>query len=110
MQVDSTRLARAEHIRRLAAGLCLYCGAPGHFLRACPVRPPRPLVSTLQFDPEIATLSLLPVQLLIQDHSISVYALVDSGSSGNFISHDLPIYPVNSRPKSSESKLFRENR
>ncbi len=81
MQMDSTR--------RLAARLCLYCGAPGHFLRACPVRPPCPSVSTLQVDPEIATLSLLSVKLLIQDRSISVSALVDSGSSGNFISHDL---------------------
>ncbi len=89
MQMDSTRLARAERTRRLAARLCLYCGAPGHFLRACPVRPPCPSVSTLQVDPEIATLSLLSVKLLIQDRSISVSALVDSGSSGNFISHDL---------------------
>ncbi len=64
MQVDSTRLSDQERARRLAAGLCLYCAAADHFIRSCPIRPPRPAVSTLQLDPVIATLSLMSVQLL----------------------------------------------
>ncbi len=72
--------------RRIAAGLCLYCGSADHFIQNCPVRPPRPAVSTLQLEPEITTLSLLTVQLLTPDHSVAVSALVDSG---NFISQDL---------------------
>ncbi|KAL1279053.1 hypothetical protein QQF64_025726 [Cirrhinus molitorella] len=28
---------------RLTSGLCLYCGNPGHLIRNCPVRPPRPV-------------------------------------------------------------------
>ncbi|KAL0153076.1 hypothetical protein M9458_051675 [Cirrhinus mrigala] len=43
MQIDSTRLSRTERNRRLASGLCLYCGQPGHRLRTCPVGPPRPV-------------------------------------------------------------------
>ncbi len=88
MQLDSTRLTRAKHARHLEAGLCLYCAAPGHFINACRVRPTCPTVSTLQLEPEIATLSLLPVQLLTPDCSVSVSTPVDSGSSGNFISKD----------------------
>uniref|UniRef100_A0A673HSG6 DUF4939 domain-containing protein n=1 Tax=Sinocyclocheilus rhinocerous TaxID=307959 RepID=A0A673HSG6_9TELE len=87
--VDSTRLSPSERALRLAAGLCLYCAATDHYIGICPVRPPRPTVSTLQFEPEISKLSMLSVQLLTPDHSITVPALVDSGSSGNFISQDL---------------------
>ncbi len=89
MQLDSNRLTRAERERRLTTGLCLYCGASGHFIQKCPSRPPRPAVSTLQVEPEISILSLLTVQLLTPFHSISVSALIDSGSSGNFISQNL---------------------
>ncbi len=64
MVVDSYRLSRTERARRLASGLCLYCGASGHIIGTCPSRPPRPVVSTLQVEPEISTLPLLPVQLL----------------------------------------------
>ncbi|KAL0163695.1 hypothetical protein M9458_039448, partial [Cirrhinus mrigala] len=42
MQVDSTRLSRTERNRRITMGLCIYCGQPGHHIRNCPVRPPRP--------------------------------------------------------------------
>uniref|UniRef100_A0A672PWY7 DUF4939 domain-containing protein n=1 Tax=Sinocyclocheilus grahami TaxID=75366 RepID=A0A672PWY7_SINGR len=89
MQVDSTRLTPSEHVHRLAAGLCLYCAATDHYIGTCPVRAPHPAVSTLQFEPEISTLFMLSVQLLTPDHSITVPALADSGSSGNFILQDL---------------------
>ncbi len=89
MQVDSTRLSHNERARRLAAGLCLYCAATDHYIGTCPIRPPRPAVSTIQLDPVISTLSMLPVQLFTPAHSITASALVDSGSSGNFILKDL---------------------
>ncbi len=111
MQVDSAHLSRMECVRRLAAGLCLYCAASDHFIRTCPVRPPRPAVSTIQLEPDISTLSLLPVQLLTSESSVSVSALVDSGSSGNFISQGLLTHlnlPVNVSPGRSESRQFKE--
>ncbi len=89
MQVDATRLTSMERARRLSSGLCLYCGSSGHLIRACPTRPPRPAVSTLHIDPAVSTLKLLTVQLLTPSYSISVPALIDSGSSGNFITQNL---------------------
>ncbi len=83
MQVDTARLSSHERARRLAAGLCLYCATGDHFIRFCPIRPPRPAVSTLQTDPII---SKLTVQLFTPAQSVTASALVDSG---NFISQDL---------------------
>ncbi len=38
MQVGRARLSREERDRRRMRGLCLYCGAAGHFLVSCPVK------------------------------------------------------------------------
>lgn len=38
MQVGRARLSREEKERRRAQGLCLYCGAGGHFASKCPVK------------------------------------------------------------------------
>ncbi len=38
MQVGRARLSREERDRRRMRGLCLYCGAAGHFLASCPVK------------------------------------------------------------------------
>ncbi len=89
MRLDSIRLTRAKRALRIAAALCLYCAATDHFIQNCPVRPPRPAVSTLQLEPDISTLSLLSVQLLTPDHSVAISSHVHSGSSANFISQDL---------------------
>jgi len=89
IQVDSSRLSRQERARRLATGLCLYCGVSGHFIRMSASRPPCPVVSTIQFEPTISNLTLLEVQLLTPRYIVSVRALIDSGSSGNFISPTL---------------------
>ncbi len=89
MQVDTARLSSQERARRMAAGLCLYCALADHFIRSCPNKTPRPAVSTLQIDPVISTLSVLTVQLFTPVQSVTASALVDSGSSGNFISQDL---------------------
>ncbi len=71
MRLDSIRLTRAKRALRIAAVLCLYCAAADHFIQNCPVRPPRPAMSTLQLEPDISTLSLLSVQLLTPDHSVA---------------------------------------
>ncbi len=48
MQVDSTWISSLERQRRLTQGLCLYCGAGGHVIAACPTRPPWPMVSVIK--------------------------------------------------------------
>ncbi len=89
MQVDSTRLSSSERQRRLTQGLCLYCGAGGHVIAACPIRPPRPMVSVIM--PLIINMQPFTsiVKLTASGISLSVHALLDSGSAGNFISRNL---------------------
>ncbi len=86
MQISFNPLTPAERERRLHFRLCLYCGESGHILQTCPVRPPRPAVSTIQLNPQISTLTRMTIQLTSPHTSIPAQALVDSGSSGNFIS------------------------
>ncbi|KAK3545820.1 hypothetical protein QTP70_015261, partial [Hemibagrus guttatus] len=43
MHLGASHLTPAERQRRLTRNLCLYCGAPGHALPECPIRPPRPM-------------------------------------------------------------------
>ncbi|ROL51434.1 hypothetical protein DPX16_22530 [Anabarilius grahami] len=43
MQIDNTGLAPAKQQRRLTKGLCRYCGADGHVISACSVRPLLPV-------------------------------------------------------------------
>ncbi len=38
MQVGQARLSREEKERRRSQGLCMYCGAAGHFASHCPVK------------------------------------------------------------------------
>ncbi|KAK3562654.1 hypothetical protein QTP86_003394 [Hemibagrus guttatus] len=40
MHLGSSHLTPAERQRRLTQNLCLYCGALGHAISACPIRPP----------------------------------------------------------------------
>ncbi len=89
MQTDSNRLTTSERQRRLPQHLCLYCGASGYIILACPLRPPRPLVSAIQ--PSIQRMNPLSTcaQLTVSKTVISVTALLDSGSAGNFISGSL---------------------
>ncbi|KAL0148034.1 hypothetical protein M9458_056649, partial [Cirrhinus mrigala] len=67
IQIDSTRLSRTERNHCITNGSCLYCGRPGHLLRTCPIRPPRPVVSTLSTEVETTSLTLLPVTLHTSD-------------------------------------------
>ncbi len=89
MQVDSTRLSHSERQRRLTLGLCLYCGAEGHGIATCPIRPPRPMVSVIK--PAILNMQPLTsiVNLTASGVSLSVQALLDSGSARNLISGNL---------------------
>ncbi len=89
MLVDNTRLSRTERHRRLSQGLCLYCGASGHTIATCPVRPPRLMVSAIT--PQVTNMCPLTtvVQLTAHDVSHSVVALIASGSAANFIAGTL---------------------
>ncbi|ROI42812.1 Retrotransposon-derived protein PEG10, partial [Anabarilius grahami] len=86
MEVENSRLTSSEQQHRLTLHLCLYCGAPGHVISACPIRPPRPMVSAII--PSIKKMKPLStvVNLTAADVSLTVVALLDSGSAGNFIS------------------------
>ncbi len=64
-----------------------------------------PVPSGEQVEPAISTLPLLMVQLLTPPHSISVPGLVDSGSSGNFISQALLKQLDLSRKRQAELKI-----
>ncbi len=70
-------------------GLCLYCGASGHMIMACPLRPPRPMVSAIQ--PSLMKRNPLSTcaQLTASNVTIPVSVLLDSGSAGNFIAGSL---------------------
>ncbi|KAL0149683.1 hypothetical protein M9458_055012, partial [Cirrhinus mrigala] len=86
MQVDSTHLSRAERNRRVYTMVSkVISSATAQF---DPPPPPRPVVSTITSNIESAQLTLLPVVLHTAERSLSVSALVDSGSSGNFISQE----------------------
>ncbi len=89
MQIDQTRLSSSEWQRRLTQGLCLYCGAGGHVISTCSIRPPRPMVSVIK--PVVANMQPLTaiVILTASNVCVPVHALLDSGSAGNFISGSL---------------------
>ncbi|KAL0180404.1 hypothetical protein M9458_025846 [Cirrhinus mrigala] len=87
--LDSGKLSSTERQRRLTRGHCLYCGGSGHMRLNCPSRPRRTWVSVLQSETE----KLLPlttnVIVTTALNSVTVTALIDSGSAGNFISGTL---------------------
>ncbi|KAK3522424.1 hypothetical protein QTP86_010645 [Hemibagrus guttatus] len=89
MQLETTHLNPAERQRRLTQSLCLYCGDPGHALPVCPIRPPWPMVRTIfSFLPHMKPLSTHGT-LTTARTSVTVVALLDSGSAANFISSTL---------------------
>ncbi|KAK3560575.1 hypothetical protein QTP86_010914 [Hemibagrus guttatus] len=89
MQWETTHLNPAERQRRLTQSLCLYCGDPGHALPVCPIRPLWPMVNTIfSFLPHMKPLSTHGT-LTTARTSVTVVALLDSGSAANFISGTL---------------------
>ncbi|KAL0165965.1 hypothetical protein M9458_037809, partial [Cirrhinus mrigala] len=89
MILDSGKLPSTERQRRLTRGLCIYCGASGHLRLNCPSRPTRSWVSVIQSDAENLHPLTTNVQIITSTLSVSVTALLDSGSAGNFISGTL---------------------
>ncbi|KAL0194826.1 hypothetical protein M9458_008398, partial [Cirrhinus mrigala] len=89
MQLDNHRLTPRERQRRITMGLCLYCGQSDHFIKDCPRRPPRPVVSTILPMHENMYPFTSPVTLTAPSVFITVAALIDSGSAGNFIAGHL---------------------
>uniref|UniRef100_A0A8C1GDW5 ribonuclease H n=1 Tax=Cyprinus carpio TaxID=7962 RepID=A0A8C1GDW5_CYPCA len=89
MQVETSRLSQAERKRRYELKLCLYCGNPGHFLRLCPSRPPRLMVSSIFNTPSVSSPLTISVTLMSPSFNVSVSAIIDSGSAGDFISGEL---------------------
>lgn len=88
MQADNIRLSLAEHQRWLTQGLCIYCGSLGHILQYSPTRPPRPVMSVITYS-LIHKHPFTTKVILVKNESVSVYALLDFGSAGNFISATL---------------------
>ncbi|KAK3559058.1 hypothetical protein QTP86_001105 [Hemibagrus guttatus] len=89
MHLGSSHLTPAERQRRLTQNLCLYCGALGHAIPACPIRLPRPTVSTIfPSTPKMKPLTTIGT-LTTAHFSVTVVALLNSGSAGNFISGTL---------------------
>ncbi len=66
MQTDQHHLSATERQRRIRLKLCLYCGEEGHLHQTCPVRPPRPAVSTIQLNTAVLIHAnqLFPVKIL----------------------------------------------
>ncbi|KAK3509746.1 hypothetical protein QTP70_008378 [Hemibagrus guttatus] len=90
MQLELSEVSSAdrqwERQRRLAQSCCFYCGGSGHFVAKCPLRPARALVSSLFPTQNISKPLSVLVSLTTHDFCVSVTALIDSGSAGNFIS------------------------
>lgn len=90
MDVNVSTFRTQERERRRIQGLCFYCGEGQHQIRQCPNRrsqeyksQPSPTVSS----PSVKALALISFKVQIR-HANQVYllsALIDSGSSGNFI-------------------------
>uniref|UniRef100_A0A3B1IV37 Gypsy retrotransposon integrase-like protein 1 n=1 Tax=Astyanax mexicanus TaxID=7994 RepID=A0A3B1IV37_ASTMX len=104
MDIQKTRLTPEERQRRIQLRLCLYCGEAGHFKAECglltrPVKAPA-LGQRVECSPRANVVRKhntilrskcfsLPVNIVLPTGMLSVLALVDSGSEGNFISQDL---------------------
>ncbi|XP_029288813.1 uncharacterized protein LOC115009158 [Cottoperca gobio] len=80
MSVNSLRLTPEERSRRITQGLCLYCGARGHVVVTCPLRPPQARVSAFQEGVFVCKPLLVPVTLTTPSGSFPAKALIDSGS------------------------------
>ncbi len=89
MQTDQYHLSATERQRCIRLKLCLYCGEEGHLLQTCPVRPPRPAVSTIQINTVVNNPWFHDAVLIHANQSFPVKILFDSGSSGNLFSSRL---------------------
>ncbi|KAL0172961.1 hypothetical protein M9458_033272 [Cirrhinus mrigala] len=89
MQINTTRITQQERQCRLTQGLCLYCGSSGHDIIGCPIRPSRSSVSKINAPmPNCSPLTSM-VNISVPYCSVTVNAILDSGSAGNFMSAQL---------------------
>lgn len=109
VQMDNTRLSMEECQRRLTQSLCIYCGSPGHFRRNCSIQPPRLAVSVVRSSPiNVHPLTTI-VTITILNQCVSVDALLDSGSAGNFISTNSSNLPGSSMTSPTRCNQSQEN-
>lgn len=95
MITDSYRLDASERRRRIRDRLCLYCGEATHLINACPVRPPRSMVSTFALTPTISHIPHIKASLIVDSRTLPIHVLVDSGAAGNFVSsHFITKYQI----------------
>ena len=89
MDVDVARrggVSEPEKDRRRRLGLCFYCGTAGHLAVVCPVKTIR-VVDTNKGEMKSSYCLRLPI--IIKPYDVVVYALIDSGATGNFIDKSL---------------------
>ena len=89
-----TPLTSEERLRRRQNNLCLYCGATGHFLRTCPIRPskfPIQPVFNLHVSNSSQTHLVLFVSLQLPEKTIRLPAILDSGACSNFLDSNLAL-------------------
>uniref|UniRef100_A0A672YRD9 Gypsy retrotransposon integrase-like protein 1 n=1 Tax=Sphaeramia orbicularis TaxID=375764 RepID=A0A672YRD9_9TELE len=90
-----TRLSAEEHRRRLAAGLCLYCGQEGHRVNTCPNKK-RSTSGEDKLLSRTVCMSSLSRQLplvCLRSESLSLQhpVLIDSGSDANLMDEQLAL-------------------
>uniref|UniRef100_A0A3Q3B4W6 ribonuclease H n=1 Tax=Kryptolebias marmoratus TaxID=37003 RepID=A0A3Q3B4W6_KRYMA len=102
MQLGRARLSAAEKRRRRESDLCLYCGSPDHFVVACPFKAFEPGAGAAtrggpsdEGNPMGRSLSsksprfALPAVIQVNQDSLELSALVDSGCEQNLIDKSL---------------------
>lgn len=97
MQISCTHLNAIERERRRLEQLCFYCGKPGHIICLCPKlhkqldMPERESGVSATLRP-FSTVShfcvILQVQIWHSKRTFALPALIDCGSTGNFIDWD----------------------
>ncbi len=96
MHLGRTCLTPEQRSQRIADGLCIYCGQPGHYISQCPLRPksarPSPTPRIGVSDTRLFLTSqphfCLPATISYQGRSVSVTVLVDSGADDNFVDRE----------------------
>ena len=100
MQIGRSRLTTGERSHRMSAGLCLYCGESGHFIRECKTRPKGGILVSRLSKPQASEKSSevnsetnsesnrFPVVISCSNQSLTVGAMIDSGADDNFIDYD----------------------
>lgn len=93
-------LSPEERARRRQLNLCLYCGGTGHYVLNCPVKRskcPSSVYTSLSALSANSTHIALPLSLQLQEGTIMINAIIDSGACSCFIDsnfasqHNIPL-------------------